>query len=68
MWDALGKAYYLNRREEGNSGEAWLAALSTYVLDKASEREDLANSRKLAVTNARQAFAGRTTQRHQTPL
>jgi hypothetical protein len=63
MWDGLGKAYFLNRREEDSGNEAWLATMATGVLERLGTREDTAGVRKLALTNARSAFAGRTTQR-----
>ena len=61
FWETFGKAYFLNRREEGDANEAWLVSLSSAVLTRAGEREDQVAQRKTAASAVRGAFSGRAT-------
>jgi hypothetical protein len=63
-WDGLAKAYQAERREDAESSdEMRLAVLADVVLKTAGQKPDAIALRKRAISEARNAFTGRTTSR-----
>ncbi len=63
-WDGLAKAYQAERREDAESSdETRLAVLAECVLSSAGQKPESVTARKRAISEARNAFTGRTTAR-----
>jgi hypothetical protein len=63
-WDGLAKAYQAERREDAEStDETRLAVLAEVVLKNAGQRPEAVSQRRRAITEARNAFTGRSTGR-----
>jgi hypothetical protein len=63
-WDGLAKAYQAERREDAESSdEMRLAVLADVVLAHASQKPEAQAQQKRAISEARNAFAGRATSR-----